>query len=76
MPIYEYRCRDCGGVTEAFLRNRQEAGEVRCKHCGSERLERTYLSPIASVRIGAKQERVPCCGEQEGCSHPKRCCEH
>ena len=75
MPIYEYRCQECGGVTEAFLRIRQEAAQLRCQQCGSERLERTYLSPIAPVRTGAKQEGIPCCGEQEGCSDPKRCCQ-
>jgi putative FmdB family regulatory protein len=76
MPIYEYRCQDCGGVTEAFLRNRQEAAQLRCQQCGCGRLERTYLSPIAPVRTGTRQEIIPCCGEQEGCSDPKRCCEH
>jgi putative FmdB family regulatory protein len=74
VPIYEYRCQECGGVTEAFLRNRKEAVQLRCRHCGSERLERAYLSPIAPVRTGTRQERTSCCGEQDGCSDPKRCC--
>jgi putative FmdB family regulatory protein len=75
MPIYEYRCQDCGGVTEAFLKNRRETAHVRCRQCGSGRLERAFLSTIASIRTGTKQEGVPCCGEQEACSNPKRCCQ-
>ena len=85
MPIYEYRCQDCDGVTEAFLKNRQEAADVRCQQCGSERLERAYLTSIASIPTDTQsakgrsaldgQEGIPCCGSQEGCSNPKRCCQ-
>jgi putative FmdB family regulatory protein len=76
MPIYEYRCKACGRVTEAFLRTRQEAAGVRCEHCGDSDLERVYLSPVAGVRVSEGRETVPCCGEQGGCSSPKRCCEN
>ena len=75
MPIYEYRCQSCGQITEALIRSRHDAGRVRCEHCGDGRLERVYLSTIAPVRISSKREGTPCCGEQEGCSDPKRCCE-
>lgn len=76
MPIYEYRCKDCDAVTEAFLQSRQEAVHVRCGQCGSGHLERIYLSPIAPVRTRAHQENVSCCGEKGGCTSPKRCCQH
>jgi len=75
MPIYEYRCKACGQITEAFLRTRHEASDVRCEHCGDGDLERVYLSAIAPVRSAAKEQSVPCCGEQKGCSDPKRCCD-
>ena len=66
MPVYEYRCQDCGGVTGAFLRNRQKATDVCCQQCGSERLGRASLSSIALVRSGP---------QQESCSNPGRCCQ-
>jgi putative FmdB family regulatory protein len=75
MPIYEYRCQECGEVTEALLKNRQEAEDVRCRQCGSGRLERAFLSSIAPIPTGTKQGETPCCGSQEGCSDPKRCCQ-
>ena len=75
MPIYEYRCQNCGGVTEAFLKNRRETVDLRCQQCGSVRLERAFLSSIAPVSTGTKQEGIPCCGAQEGCSDPKHCCQ-
>lgn len=75
MPIYEYRCRKCGQITEASIRRSDEADAQRCSHCGSSRLDRVYLSAIAPVRTASTGERMPCCGEQEGCSNPKRCCQ-
>jgi putative FmdB family regulatory protein len=75
MPIYEYRCQGCGQITEALIRSRSEAASVRCEHCGDSKLERVYLSTIAPVCSSSKGEEVPCCGEQKGCSDPKRCCE-
>jgi len=75
MPIYEYRCQGCGHVTEALIRSRREIADVRCEQCGEDRLERVYLSTIAPVRSSSEREGTPCCGEREGCSDPKRCCE-
>ena len=76
VAIYEYRCKSCGQITEAFLRTRREANDVRCEHCGDGDLERVYLSPAAGVRVSESREVLPCCGEQGGCSSPKRCCEN
>lgn len=76
MPIYEYRCEGCGQVTEALVWNEQETKAVRCAQCGDHRLTRVYLSPIAPVPAAAKKAgAVTCCGEGQGCSDPKRCCQ-
>lgn len=42
MPIYEFRCRSCGGKTTALVLVRARVDEVRCKRCGSEALERLW----------------------------------
>jgi len=39
MLIYDHRCRQCGQVREVFLR-RLDAKPGKCRHCGSESLER------------------------------------
>lgn len=39
MPIYEYRCRDCGHEAE-FLQKMSEAPISTCPSCGSEGLEK------------------------------------
>ena len=74
MPIYEYRCTACGKVSEVLVKASAEARAMRCEHCGGA-LERVYLSTIAPLPKTATAEQVPCCGEQPGCSEPKRCCE-
>ena len=75
MPIYEYRSKGCGRVTEALLRTRSEADNVRCEHCGGRDLARVYLSPAAPVGASSK-DAAPCCGELGGCDSPRRCCEN
>jgi len=41
MPIYEYRCRECGEVTEALVPMGGKA-DVACSKCGSRKLERKF----------------------------------
>ncbi len=41
MPIYDFRCRECGKVSEIFLRG---AGQTaRCPACGSDNMREAYL---------------------------------
>jgi putative FmdB family regulatory protein len=49
MPIYEYRCEDCGKVTSFLVRNIQAPFLPRCKQCQSEKMTR-LISRIARVR--------------------------
>jgi putative FmdB family regulatory protein len=39
MPIYEYRCQDCGETTEALVSVNAKA-DVACSKCGSRKLEK------------------------------------
>ncbi len=41
MPIYEFKCRDCGRLTSVFTKSiGSRRRRAECKHCGSRRLER------------------------------------
>ncbi|MGD8522463.1 MAG: zinc ribbon domain-containing protein [Desulfobacterales bacterium] len=69
MPIYEYRCHDCG-VTSEFLIASTGNETVRCRNCNSLKLER--LMSAASF-IGSAHKRTPghtCCGREERCETP------
>lgn len=52
MPIYEYRCTDCGRKVSLFFRSLQTVStDNRCPHCGSRELQRLF-SRVA-IRRGA-----------------------
>ncbi|MBI4477652.1 MAG: zinc ribbon domain-containing protein [Acidobacteria bacterium] len=42
MPIYEFECLDCGRKTTALVLSRERIGDVRCRKCGSGRLEKLF----------------------------------
>lgn len=49
MPIYEYRCEDCGRVSSFLVRNLRDPLPPRCKRCQSEKMTR-LISRVARVR--------------------------
>lgn len=51
MPIYEYRCEECGGRFSVFWRSFSDVQEDKliCKRCGSERVNR-LVSRVRMVR--------------------------
>ena len=58
MPIYEYRCRQCGGVNSVFLRSMSSPDPSNCGLCNSEGLER-IISRVAYLRSEAdKMEQL------------------
>jgi putative FmdB family regulatory protein len=63
MPIYEYRCNDCGRLSSFLLLRATEALEPYCKSCGSKKVSRV-LSRIVVPR--SEERRV------EGLFNPAR----
>ena len=65
MPIYEYRCDACAGVSTILVRSRK-AAEPACQHCGSHALTK-LISTVARRRsVGDVQDEygVPRPGEE------------
>ena len=52
MPIYEYRCNECGKRFETLFLSAQQASDIRCKHCESQNIERL----ISRVRVIKSEE--------------------
>jgi putative FmdB family regulatory protein len=68
MPIYEYRCRECGQVAEVFVRS-SAGGAQNCPSCGSTSLEKLPSAP----HLGRNEPRkggTTCCGREERCEAP------
>ncbi|MCI7643668.1 MAG: zinc ribbon domain-containing protein [Lentisphaeria bacterium] len=71
MPIFEYRCDECGASFEKLLKNRQEA--VSCPQCGSGKIVRansTFAPKISSAC--ARREACPS-AISGGCCHGGAC---
>ncbi len=51
MPIYQYRCRECGKVFEKFVPVWKAAAAPACPECGAAKAER-ILSPFAAKTGG------------------------
>jgi putative FmdB family regulatory protein len=67
MPIFEYRCNDCGTVSEFLVGVSQETPAIQCSSCGSSKLEK-MLS--ASNFVSKQSAPIPagcetCCGSGE-----------
>lgn len=72
MPIYEYRCADCGKISDFLEGIGQEEIEKECKYCGSKQLNRMLsVSHVSSGRstVGS-QNGGTCCGRAERCEKP------
>jgi putative FmdB family regulatory protein len=49
MPIYEYRCEDCGKISEFLLIKTDETFARQCKRCKSKKMTRV-LSRVRVIR--------------------------
>jgi putative FmdB family regulatory protein len=65
MPIYEYRCLQCGEISEIFLRS-LEGQNVQCSVCGSDKLDK-LLSASYTLKTGVSTPGTTCCGRAERC---------
>ncbi len=68
MPIYEYKCADCGNVFDIFLHS-PDSQNVQCPVCGGGKLDRLF-SASYTVRTGASASGTTCCGSEERCQAP------
>jgi putative FmdB family regulatory protein len=76
MPIYEYRCGQCGATIERLEMGGQQALPL-CAACNQvmEKIlsagQSHVISQGASSGAGAS-----CCGAKTPCANPKHCCGH
>ncbi len=63
MPIYDYRCEDCGTVYDVFHKVREVEEDIVCPSCHSPRHVRLISAPQFSM--GKSAEQTPPCGD--GC---------
>jgi len=59
MPIYEYRCEDCGTRFEKLVR--READGVECPSCGQAHLKTEFSTFAAHANGRPKAAEMPSC---------------
>ncbi len=70
MPLYEYRCKACGKITEFLLLRSDEEETVVCKYCGSKNLDKLISKPAAVIMGNSRSKGSTCCGRTERCDTP------
>jgi len=51
MPIYEFKCKNCGNIFEYLCLKRSDKDHVRCPVCGREETD-VLLSAFSSLNSG------------------------
>jgi putative FmdB family regulatory protein len=69
MPIYEFRCKECGGMSEFRVSSYSASQTPVCSSCGSHDMERLISAPNL-LRVEAKSPGTTCCGREERCEAP------
>jgi len=65
MPIYDYRCDECGKVYDVFHKVKEVVEDVVCPHCASTKHTRLLSAPSISMGSTPDAPSCPnagCCG--------------
>ena len=69
MPIYDYKCQDCGEISEIFLQGVDNAKSIACPVCGSEMMEKLFSASYL-LQTETRAPGKTCCGKAERCETP------
>jgi putative FmdB family regulatory protein len=64
MPIYEFRCQNCGKIFEYLVRDSSRT--TCCPDCGSDGVEK-LISASYIMKTGSQVPGTTCCGSTERC---------
>ena len=65
MPIYDYKCRQCGSISERLVSYAGAASDYACPSCGSTNLEKQLSVPVMLKQCNPGG--LTCCGAEERC---------
>lgn len=74
MPIYEYKCNDCGSQFEKLVRRTSDVPEIECPSCGQKHLTQELSTFSARANGASKAAEAPVCpGSGRPCGNPGMC---
>ena len=72
MPIFEYKCGDCGTTSEFLVGVAKESDDIACSSCGGSKLTKLFsavnFATKGSAYVGACES---CCGGHEQGATPR-----
>ncbi len=68
MPIYEYKCNQCGEESE-ILHKSMNIEKVECPQCQSEEMERLISVPGAVMTKSSAPGPMPSCPNAQKCGN-------
>jgi len=69
MPIYDYKCAECGKIYDVFHKVREVTEDVVCPACGSPKHTKMMSVPNLSVSGSSASQNCPegpACGMNSG----------
>jgi len=69
MPIYEYKCNDCGTVFEQIILSKHNKEKVACTKCGSSKVQKTISAASLKLSSHSTPNSISS-GALSGCSSP------
>ena len=69
MPVYEYKCQQCGTSFELMVRSYEAGPELKCPSCGTSKIQKVFSAP-ALVKNTCGDSGGTCCGRQQRCDTP------
>jgi putative FmdB family regulatory protein len=72
MPIYEYKCQDCGSKFEKLVRRSADADALECPSCGQKHLTQELSTFAAHANGSPKEAGLPPCASGR-CPNPGMC---
>jgi putative FmdB family regulatory protein len=73
MPIYEYRCEDCGAKFEKLVRRAADVPAIECPSCGQKHLQQELSTFAAHANGSSKSADGPMCPSGGRCGTPGMC---
>jgi len=69
MPVFDYRCSDCGTTYDVYHKVKEIAEDVICPHCGSFKHKKLMSAPSFTIgsSSASSSNSAPPCETGEGC---------
>ena len=78
MPLFDFKCKNCGKVSEFLISKTDEVNSLECPFCNYTEFEKVLSMPAeVKVKEGGHSmngKNSGCCGMSNPCDNQKRCC--